>query len=73
MTGIGGVFFRATNPSAIQEWYAEHLGVEPPPETYDDEPEWQQEVGPAVFAADPGAESVDGADGGRFEFGEHGC
>lgn len=50
VTGIGGVFFRAAAPAALQQWYAEHLGVEPPPETYDT-PEWQQEAGPTVFAA----------------------
>lgn len=27
MTGIGGVFFRAKDPSALASWYAEHLGV----------------------------------------------
>ena len=50
VTGIGGVFFRAEDPSALQGWYAEHLGVQPPPETYE-EPEWRQEAGPTVFAA----------------------
>ena len=50
VTGIGGVFFRAEDPSALQGWYEEHLGVEPPPETYE-EPEWHQEAGPTVFAA----------------------
>jgi glyoxylase I family protein len=27
VTGIGGVFFRAHDPKALVEWYAEHLGV----------------------------------------------
>jgi predicted enzyme related to lactoylglutathione lyase len=27
VTGIGGVFFRARAPEALQQWYAEHLGV----------------------------------------------
>ena len=27
VTGIGGVFFRATEPTALQEWYATHLGL----------------------------------------------
>lgn len=27
VTGIGGVFFRAADPAALQAWYAEHLGV----------------------------------------------
>ena len=25
--GIGGVFFRAKDPTALGAWYAEHLGV----------------------------------------------
>ncbi len=27
VTGVGGVFFRARDPKALVEWYAEHLGV----------------------------------------------
>ena len=27
VTGIGGVFFRAGDPEALQAWYVEHLGV----------------------------------------------
>jgi predicted enzyme related to lactoylglutathione lyase len=27
VTGIGGVFFRARDPKALTDWYAEHLGV----------------------------------------------
>jgi predicted enzyme related to lactoylglutathione lyase len=27
VTGIGGVFFRARDPEALQQWYVEHLGV----------------------------------------------
>jgi predicted enzyme related to lactoylglutathione lyase len=26
--GIGGVFFRARDPGALAQWYAEHLGIE---------------------------------------------
>lgn len=50
VTGIGGVFFRARDPEALTRWYADHLGVPPPPATYDD-PDWQQQAGPTVFAA----------------------
>ena len=50
VTGIGGVFFRAKDPIALQGWYAEHLGVEPPPKTYE-ETVWRQEAGTTVFAA----------------------
>lgn len=49
VTGIGGVFFRARDPEALARWYAEHLGVSPPPPTYDD-PDWQQDAGPTVWA-----------------------
>jgi len=27
VTGIGGVFFRASDPAALQKWYVEHLGL----------------------------------------------
>ena len=27
MTGIGGVFFRAEDPTALSAWYQKHLGV----------------------------------------------
>ena len=27
-TGIGGIFFRAKDPKALQEWYRQHLGVD---------------------------------------------
>ncbi len=47
--GIGGVFFKAADPDALNAWYAEHLGVGAPPSSYDDA-EWHQEAGPTVFA-----------------------
>jgi len=28
VTGIGGVFFKAKDPKALAQWYAEHLGVQ---------------------------------------------
>ena len=28
-TGIGGVFFRSTDPQALRDWYTEHLGLRP--------------------------------------------
>ncbi|WP_122816823.1 VOC family protein [Nocardioides pantholopis] len=52
VTGIGGVFFRAEDPSKLTAWYAEHLGVDPPPLSYETSPWWQQ-PGPTVFAAMP--------------------
>lgn len=27
VTGIGGVFFKATDPESLTAWYAEHLGL----------------------------------------------
>lgn len=32
VSGIGGVFFKARNPEALQEWYGQHLGIEPGPQ-----------------------------------------
>lgn len=46
VTGIGGVFFRARDPQALQAWYELHLGVTDFSKTI-----WQQEAGPTVFAA----------------------
>ena len=28
VTGIGGVFFKAKNPAALQQWYRDHLGID---------------------------------------------
>lgn len=50
VTGIGGVFFRSTDPPALALWYAEHLGVDP---TTDGGESWQQEAGPTVWAPFP--------------------
>jgi catechol 2,3-dioxygenase-like lactoylglutathione lyase family enzyme len=32
VVGVGGVFFRATDPAGLREWYIEHLGLEPAPQ-----------------------------------------
>jgi glyoxylase I family protein len=50
VTGIGGVFVRARDPEALQRWYDTHLGVQPPPDSYDT-PSWWQQAGPTVLAA----------------------
>jgi glyoxylase I family protein len=50
--GIGGFFFGASDPEALAAWYAEHLGVPPPPTSYDAEV-WTQRAGPTVFAPFP--------------------
>jgi len=28
VTGIGGIFFKARDPNALQAWYKEHLGID---------------------------------------------
>ena len=28
VTGIGGIFFKATDPVALRRWYQEHLGID---------------------------------------------
>lgn len=28
VTGIGGIFFKAKDPKALQAWYKEHLGID---------------------------------------------
>jgi predicted enzyme related to lactoylglutathione lyase len=50
--GIGGFFFTAGDPEALASWYAEHLGVDPPPSSYDGVV-WTQREGPTVFAPFP--------------------
>jgi predicted enzyme related to lactoylglutathione lyase len=44
VAGIGGVFFRANDSEALQEWYRKHLGV-----AADNPYVWMQEAGPTVF------------------------
>ena len=41
VTGIGGVFFRASDPAALSAWYETNLGVAG---------FWQQDAGLTVFA-----------------------
>ena len=52
VTGIGGVFFRARDPAALARWYANHLGIDPVPASYEERPWWQQQ-GPTVFSPFP--------------------
>ncbi len=49
VTGIGGLFFRSRDPKALSRWYLTHLGINLTPTSYE-EPPWQQEAGPTVFA-----------------------
>ncbi|MGB7270811.1 MAG: VOC family protein [Albidovulum sp.] len=47
--GIGGLFFRSTDPQALADWYARVLGVDKVPSDYDT-PSWRQDGGDTVFA-----------------------
>lgn len=60
VVGIGGLFFRARDPSALARWYEKHLGIAPVPSSYDAEP-WRQEAGPTVFAPFPDTTAYFGA------------
>jgi len=51
VTGIGGFFFRALDPDALNRWYADHFGiVMTESRTYDD-PGWFQERGETIISA----------------------
>jgi glyoxylase I family protein len=50
VTGIGGFFFRASDPQSLTRWYSENLGITPPPATYEEDP-WLQAAGPTIFTA----------------------
>ena len=59
--GIGGLFFRAKDPDALNAWYREHLnvgaGCVASPDATPDKWSWQAEGGPVVFS--PFKESTD--------------
>ncbi|RZI99974.1 MAG: VOC family protein [Brevundimonas sp.] len=46
VTGIGGFFFRSSDPEGLAKWYLDHLGVGAPPGVFI----WNQDAGPTVFA-----------------------
>jgi hypothetical protein len=50
--GIGGFFFRATDPGGLAAWYEQHLGINPVPSEPGDDL-WEQEAGPTVFSPFP--------------------
>ena len=58
VTGIGGFFFRSSDPEALARWYEVNLGINPVPTTYEGTV-WAQEAGATVFAPFP--DSVEGA------------
>ena len=45
VTGIGGIFFRSADPTALAAWYTEHLGVGSAPWG-----QWETQAGPSVFS-----------------------
>ncbi|MBZ6378220.1 glyoxalase [Pacificimonas flava] len=51
--GLGGLFFRAKDPEALQAWYGEHLGMGggfgPAGERHGNEYVWNTLAGPMVF------------------------
>jgi glyoxylase I family protein len=50
VTGIGGVFFRSSDPERLAAWYEQHLGVT---SGLQGDMVWQQEAGPTVWAPFP--------------------
>lgn len=61
VSGIGGVFFRATDPDGLADWYQQNLGVLKTPTSYEEEP-WAQEAGHTVFAPFPADTDYFGSD-----------
>ena len=51
VTGIGGFFFRARDPDALNRWYGEHFGVIMLDSKSYADPGWFQDGGETVFAA----------------------
>lgn len=47
--GIGGFFFKSDDADGLSRWYAQHLGVGAPPDSYEEEV-WRQASGTTVFA-----------------------
>ena len=48
--GIGGFFFRSSDPAALNRWYLENLGINLVPQDYET-PCWQQAAGTTVWSA----------------------
>jgi glyoxylase I family protein len=52
VTGIGGFFFRAHDPKALEQWYQDNLGVSVIPKS-ENESAWKQLAGHTAFAPFP--------------------
>jgi glyoxylase I family protein len=65
VTGIGGFFFRARDPKALEQWYQDHLGISVTPQKIND-PVWTQQAGPTVFSAFPENTKYFGAPAKQF-------
>ncbi len=63
VTGIGGFFFRARDPSALNRWYAERLGVVMLDSASYDDPGWFQDRGETVFTAIDADSAMPGSPG----------
>jgi len=63
VTGIGGIFFRAKDPEALNAWYSRHFGVNDMNVNY--EP-WVQQHGPTVFALFPADTEYFGSQSQQF-------
>ncbi len=63
--GVGGIFFRASDPSGLAKWYEDHLGIATVPADYDTPP-WQVEGGATVFAPFPKDTNYFGRDTQQF-------
>lgn len=50
MSGIGGFFFRAKDPDALDRWYFQNLGIDRVPMTEGAKP-WRQEAGETAFTS----------------------
>ena len=61
VTGIGGFFFRAHDPEALNRWYGEHLGVVMLESRDYADPGWFQDRGEAVFSAISADSSMPGS------------
>ena len=61
VTGIGGFFYRAHDPKALEQWYHDHLGILLTPQTLTD-PVWQQQAGQTLVSAFPETSKYFGPD-----------